>query len=207
VARGHVPTTAVAATIVGGLQAQEAIKLLHGQPALLGEGLHLEGLSGDVSRVAYPRREDCLGHDRLSEVRPLGLGVSDVSLASLLQRAEEALGKGAVLDLSRDIVHRLTCPECGGSQPGGVVLGAVSESQAPCPKCGTHRIVDIVSSVDREGDVNLDQTPAALGVPPYDIIVARRGLEAEQAWLFDGDAPSVLGPLYPSRNEGERRYA
>jgi len=40
-----------------------------------------------------------------------------------------------------------------------------------------------------------------LGLPPFDIIVARQGLERQQAWLFDGDAAAVLGPLaaaYPA---------
>src|SRR5262249_3657187 len=56
VARGHVPSTAVTASLVAALQVEEAIKLLHGQPALLGEGLHIHGLSSDFSRVRYPTR-------------------------------------------------------------------------------------------------------------------------------------------------------
>ena len=47
-------------------------------------------------------------------------------------------------------------------------------------------------------------TPAELGLPPFDIIVARQGMERQEAWLFDGDAAAVLGPLavsYPG-NQG-----
>lgn len=195
VAAGHVPNTAVTASIIGALQAQEALKVVHGRPALLGEGLHLDGLSVEWSRVGYPRRPDCPGHESLGPVAPLGLGVRDVTLGELLARAEAALGEGAVLDLSRDVVVRLACPGCGRRDPGGAALGAIKERDAACPACGAHRLVDIAASVDRSGEVDLALTPAALGLPPYDIIVARQGLERQQAWLFDGDAVEALGPL------------
>lgn len=202
VLRGHVPTSAVAASIIGGMEVQEAIKVVHGQPALTGEGLHLDGLYNQISRIAYPRRADCPGHEDLGDVVPLGLGVADITLGVLLDRAEAALGAGASLDLSRDVIVQLSCPSCGHTTPGRAVLGTVRESQAACPRCGAHRAVDIASSVSRDGLVDLSLTPADLGLPPFDVIVARQGMERQQAWLFDGDAAAVLGPLagsYPGR--------
>jgi adenylyltransferase/sulfurtransferase len=198
VLRGHVPTSAVAASIIGAMEVQEAIKVIHGQPTLTGEGLHLDGLFGEVSRVAYPRREDCPGHDDLGRIAPLGLGVADVTIGALLDRAEAAVGAGASLDLSRDVIVRLSCPACGEASPGRAVLGTVRESQAACPQCGAHRAVEIASSVSRDGQIDLALTPAQLGLPPFDIIVARHGVERRQAWLFDADAPAVLGPLAAS---------
>lgn len=195
VARGHVPTSAVAASVIGAMQVEEAIKLVHGQPTLVGGGLHVDGLWSEASRVTYPRRADCPGHEHLGPLTPLGLGVADVTLGALLDRAEAALGPGAALDLSRDVIVRLSCPSCGDAAPGRAVLGAVRESQAACPRCRTHRVVEIASSISRDGDVDLALTPADLGLPPWDVIVARAGLEAQQAWVFDGDAAAVLGPL------------
>ncbi|MHC4973845.1 MAG: HesA/MoeB/ThiF family protein [Planctomycetota bacterium] len=200
--RGHVPATAVAASVVGALQVQEAFKVLHDQPALLGEGLHLDGLWGEMSRVKYPRRDDCPGHDFLGPVTPLGMKTSDVTFSELLDRAEAELGPGAVLDLSRDVIVSLDCPDCGQSEPGRAVLGAISEREAACPACRTHRIVRIASCIGRDGVVNLAETPADMGIPPLDIMVARQGLEAHRAWLFDGDASGVLGPLVDSRTSG-----
>jgi adenylyltransferase/sulfurtransferase len=195
VRRGHVPTSAVAASIIGAWEVQEALKIVHGQPTLTGEGLHINGLFGDVSRVAYPRRDDCPGHEVLGPLIRLGLGVGDRSLGALLDRAEAVLGPGASLDLSRDVIVQLSCPACGTATPGGAVLGTMRESQAACPACGAHRAVEIASSVARDGLVDLSLTPAALGLPPFDVIVARQGLERQEAWLFDGDAAAVLGPL------------
>lgn len=198
VARGHVPTSAVAASIVGAMEVEEAIKLLHGQPTLSGEGFHFDGLLTEASRVRYPRRDACPSHDALGPILALGLGSGDVTLAALLERAEAALGAGAVLDLSRDVIVRFTCPACGAGAPGRAVLGMVRESQAACPACATHRVVEIASSIGRDGDVDLQQTPADLGLPPFDIIVARQGFDRHQAWLFDRDAATTLGPLVES---------
>ncbi|HEX3476643.1 MAG TPA: ThiF family adenylyltransferase [Kofleriaceae bacterium] len=207
VLRGHVPTSAVAASVIGAMEVQEAIKLVHGQPTLVGEGLHLDGLFGEVSRVAYPRRADCPGHDDLGAIAPLGLGVADTTLGALLDRADAAVGPGASLDLSRDVIIAWSCPSCGAAAPGGAVLGTVRESAARCPGCGAHRALDIASSISRDGLVDLALTPAALGLPPYDVIVARNGLERREAWLFDADAGAALGPLadlLPS-NQGDPR--
>jgi adenylyltransferase/sulfurtransferase len=207
VARGHVPTSAVTASIIGAMEVEEAIKHVHHQPTLSGEGLQLDGLLGEVRRVRYPRRTDCPGHDQLTVLRHLGLGTADVTLGALLERAEAVLGVGATLDLSRDVIVSLTCPACDTTAPGHAVLGAMRESQAACAACGTHRIVDIVSSIDRDTWVDLARTPADLGLPPFDVVVARHGLERAEAWLFDGDAAGVLGPLatsWDSRAEAGR---
>jgi molybdopterin/thiamine biosynthesis adenylyltransferase len=196
IARGHVPSTAVAASLIASLEVQEAVKLLHGQPALVGEGLHVHGLFADFSRVRYPRREDCAGHDRFAAIEPLGLGIADVTVGALLDRAEERLGLGACLDLSRDIIVRMVCPACGDARAGNAVLGAVTEQEAGCPSCGTHRTIEVASSITREGGVDLSRTLADLGLPAFDAVLARRGLDESCAWLFDGDAPKVLGSLF-----------
>ena len=192
---GHVPTTAVAASLVAALEVQEAIKILHGQPAIVGEGMHINGLWGEVSRVKYPRRDDCSGHENLGPVTPLGLRSDAVTFEALVERAEKELGDGAVLELSRDVIVSLECAACGTREPRHEVLGELGEKDAACPKCSAHRIVEFASSVSRDGVVDLSRTPRQAGLPPFDIIVARKGLDNQRAWLFDGDATSVLGPL------------
>ena len=192
---GHVPTTAVAASLISALEVQEAIKILHGQPAMVGEGMHVSGLWGEVSRVKYPRRDDCSGHESVGPVTPLGLASDAVTFEALLARAERELGEGAVLELSRDVIVSLDCTACGTREPRREVLGELGERHAACPQCSAHRVVEFASSVSRDGVVDLSLTPRQTGLPLFDIIVARQGLDHQRAWLFDGDAPSVLGPL------------
>lgn len=202
-ARGHVPNTAIAASIVGALQVQEALKVLHGRPALDGEGIHFDGTTNQFDRVRYPRRDDCPGHDHLGEIVPLGHGVADRTVGELLDRACTELGEGTVLEFSRDLVIGLECPSCGAREAGGAVLGEITEAQAGCPACGTHRIVDLAACATERGPVDLSLTPAALGVPAFDVLVARNGLDARRAWLFDGDADAVLRGLPHGARAGE----
>ncbi|MBI5486091.1 MAG: ThiF family adenylyltransferase [Deltaproteobacteria bacterium] len=192
---GHVPNTVVAASIVAGVQVQEAVKLLHGRGTLVGEGLHFDGAALDVSRVRYPRRDDCPAHDRWPPVVPLGRGVADVTLGELLERAERSLGPGAVLDLSRDVITELECPACGRREPVAAVLGALGEELAACPACRAHRVVHFTGSVRRDGELDLGRTFAEVGVPPFDVVVSRRELEPGEAWWFDADASATLGEL------------
>jgi predicted RNA-binding Zn-ribbon protein involved in translation (DUF1610 family) len=131
-----------------------------------------------------------------------GAFAAELELGALLERAEARLGPGAALDLSRDVIVALTCPACGHAAPGRAVLGAVRESQAACPRCGAHRVVETASSIRRDGGVDLALTPADLGLPPFDVIVARQGLERQEAWLFDGDVNEALGPLAGSYGRG-----
>lgn len=195
---GHVPTTSVAASVIAALEVQEALKYLHGQPTLYGEGIHVNGLWNDFNRVQYKRRDDCQSHEFFENVVPLNLGVNDVTLGELLDRAEAKLGNGATLELSRDVITHLTCPVCETVERVGVVLGALRESAARCGVCGTHRVVEFSGVVVKDGELDLSLTPADIGVPPFDIIIARQGIENQEAWLFDGDAGDALGALAPS---------
>ena len=195
---GHAPTTSVAASLIAALEVQEAIKYLHGQPTLCGEGIHVNGMWNDFNRVGYKRREECQAHETFEKVIPLNHGVRDITLGELLELAETRLGKGATLELSRDVVTHLTCPVCEKTERAGLVLGALREAAARCGVCGTHRIVEFSGIVVRDGELDLSMTPADIGVPPFDIIVARQSIENQEAWLFDGDAGRSLGNLASS---------
>jgi hypothetical protein len=58
--------------------------------------------------------------------------------------------------------------------------------------------VDFTGIVVRDGDLDLSLTPAEIGIPLFDIIVARQGIDKQEAWLFDTDVDSCLGPLASS---------
>jgi molybdopterin/thiamine biosynthesis adenylyltransferase len=195
---GHVPTTSVAASLIAALEVQEAIKYLHGQPTLNGEGIHVNGMWHDFSRVQYRRRDDCAAHDMFEQIVPLQQGVNDITLGELLDLAEAKLGRDVTLELSRDVVTGLTCPVCEKTERVGLVLGALREAAARCPLCETHRVVQFSGIVVRDGEIDLSLTPGEIGVPPFDIIVVRQGIEKQEAWLFAGDAAAALGDLASS---------
>ena len=61
--QGKVPTTPTTASIIAGIQCQEAVKLIHGLETLAGRGFVFEGMSHQSHVVAYTRKEDCPAHD------------------------------------------------------------------------------------------------------------------------------------------------
>lgn len=191
---GSVPTTATMSSLIAALQCQEAVKWLHGRSKMAGCGILCNGTANDFSHVAYQRKEECYSHTIFSEILPLDAGVNDLTLGELLERARLRLGADAVLDLPREILQSLDCPACLTREERLVSLGKVSEAEAFCPACGMHRVPRLLQVIDDDCGV-LDRTPAAVGIPPYDIISARNG-DRELAFLFDGDAQAVLGELH-----------
>jgi adenylyltransferase/sulfurtransferase len=197
---GRVPTTPTIASVIAGVQVQEAIKLLHGLEAMDGRGFVYNGLAMDTYGVKYPRRPDCLAHEPCVRLKRLGAGVADVTVADLLARARDEVGAGAVLELSRDIIRALNCPSCGASQNVFCSLGKVSEREGRCPACGQMRIPETLVTLESDHELN-SRTFAELGVPPLDVVTTRAG-DAEVSWLFDGDAKDVLGPLAQGFEDG-----
>jgi adenylyltransferase/sulfurtransferase len=147
---GKTPTTPTISSIIAGVQCQEALKLLHGLPAIAGRGWVLDGLSMDSYLVEYQRKEECYSHDTLEEVIPLDAGVGDVTAGQLLKQARRLLGPAAELELGRDVLEKLVCPRCrdeemrpGSTQGNNIIgrsganLGAARRYATPLPESVT----------------------------------------------------------------------
>ena len=59
---GKVPTTPTIAAIIGGMQSQEALKLINGLPVEAGKVVHYNGLTNEMHTTAYLPREGCESH-------------------------------------------------------------------------------------------------------------------------------------------------
>ena len=190
---GKVPTTPTTASIVAGVQVQEAVKLLHGLETLGGKGFVFNGLTSDSYTVTYTRKPGCFAHDRCAELIPTGASASTLTLGELRARARADLGPEASLHLSRDLITGLTCAHCNKTDPVFASLGRITEKEGRCPKCGELRAPEITTQLDLiEGQ---DQRPLSeLGIPFFDVITAHAG-ERSKSYLLDGDAEKVLGTL------------
>jgi molybdopterin/thiamine biosynthesis adenylyltransferase len=197
---GKTPTTPTISSIIAGVQCQEAVKLLHGLPTLAGRGWVVDGLSMDSYVVEYQRKEECYSHDPLEEVIALKEGAADLTVGQLLAEARRLLGPAAELELGRDVIEKLVCPHCRDEETLFASLGQVRAEKALCPRCpGVRREVRTFYKI-RGGETFLGRTPAQIGVPPFDILIARcrdRAIGLELA----GDAQAVLGPLAATREE------
>jgi len=102
-ARG-VPTTPTTASVIAGIQVQEAIKHLHGLSALLGRGFVFEGLGHTSYAVGYAKKADCPWHDAPAPLEEAaGLGRAS-RLREVWELGAARLGDLDALDLSRDTV-------------------------------------------------------------------------------------------------------
>ena len=169
------PTTPTTASIIGAIQAQEAVKLLHGMDALLGRGFIFEGAGHNSYSTSYRINPDCPWHEEPAEMIALPDVTSETPLQALVSEARGRLGGFDALDLSRELVEQLECPACHRSEPIWRPMENVTEEQALC-SCGAERVPQFVHSISGSSDL-LEKSPHELGLPEWDIVWARHGLD------------------------------
>jgi molybdopterin/thiamine biosynthesis adenylyltransferase len=171
------PTTPTTASIIGALQVQEVVKLLHGIDALMGRGLVFDGSLHNSFTANYPINADCPWHEPPAAIEsPDALHSGSPLRAAWDIAAAKLGGTPDALDLSREIVSQLTCPACRQSQDVFRPIDGVAVDQIPCPACNAERTPHLLHSIDGGSDL-LDRTPAQIGLPAWDVLWARRGAD------------------------------
>jgi molybdopterin/thiamine biosynthesis adenylyltransferase/DNA-binding transcriptional regulator YhcF (GntR family) len=188
---GKVPTTPTISSIVGALQAQEALKLIHKLPVDAGQVLHVNGMTNEFHKTAYTPDENCESHWIYGEIteRP-DHTASNTTLAEMLRLAREALGAEALLELDQEIVVGLECHHCETYTEVFRPVSTVGYHEGICPGCGELREVHM-THVITGGETFLNRTLLAMGIPPLHILRARN----EQEYRFfelTGDLPETL---------------
>jgi adenylyltransferase/sulfurtransferase len=158
------------------MEAQEALKLIHGLPVEAGKVIHYNGSTNDMYTSAYLPRQDCESHWTYGEVAELPLRSTQATLAEMLRLARADLGPEAVLDLDQELIVALECRTCHTVDRILRPLSEVSLRAAHCPSCGQLRETHMIHRITGEEDF-LDHTLASVGVPPLHILRAHNGLE------------------------------
>ncbi|HLK68043.1 MAG TPA: ThiF family adenylyltransferase [Bryobacteraceae bacterium] len=192
---GKVPTTPTTASVIAGIQVQECLKYLHGLPVLAGAGFVFDGMNHTSYRVEYTDNPECLSHYVYENVMRLPESSADLSLGDLHALAVRELGsRDTVVEFSRDLIHKLVCPQCGEEEEVFAPVGSVSAERGRCPRDGCLRAVSAIHSYHGTESFGSGKL-SALGLPPFDVYTARSG-EREIAMLIAGDEAAVLGPLH-----------
>jgi adenylyltransferase/sulfurtransferase len=168
------PTTPTTASVIGALEVQEIVKLLHGREALMGRGWVFDGGNHDSYTVSYPVDPACSWHEEPSPVEELPDMDSNTVLQVIWDLASQKLGGVDALDLSRELVQRLGCTQCGETEEIFQSAEAIDPDRIPCPKCGTERQPTFFHSIGESRGL-LSRTVREIGLPPWDILWARRG--------------------------------
>lgn len=189
--QGKVPTTPTTASVIAGIQCQEAVKYLHGLEVLEGSGFVFEGVSHQSHVVRYTRRPDCPAHEADRPVELLSWRVAETKVGDLLDRVRSDLGAEAVIETGNDLLAGLHCPNCREDEPVWASLGKVTEEQGRCPRCREHRVAKIFHTIGGRADC-LDRTLAEIGIPAWDVLAGRSGSD-QRFYEFGGDRELVLG--------------
>jgi molybdopterin/thiamine biosynthesis adenylyltransferase len=198
VKEGKVPTTPTIASIIAGIQVQEAVKLIHGSPTLAGKGFVFEGLNHTSYRVEYSENPECMSHDTLAEIVKLPVSSNEMTLDELWRRAQKDLNAADVtVEFSRDVIHKLVCAKCGKEEEVFAPVGSMNYQAGECPDDENRRAVIAVHSYSGSESFG-GRKLSELGLPLFDIYTARSA-PREIGYLIEGDAAAVLGSLGEAR--------
>ncbi len=187
---GKVPTTPTIASIIGAMQSQEALKLIHNMPVEPGKVLHYNGYTNFMHTTAYVPDAECESHWIYGDVTELPLRAETNTLAELLEIARGDLGPDTVLELDQELVLSLNCAACNTVEHVLKPLADVSFEAGHCPTCGEMREVNLTHSITGSEDF-LQRTLHSVGVPPLHILRATNGAEF-RFYELTGDLPTAL---------------
>jgi molybdopterin/thiamine biosynthesis adenylyltransferase/DNA-binding transcriptional regulator YhcF (GntR family) len=187
---GKVPTTPTIASIIGGMQSQEALKLINGLPVEPGKVTHFNGMTNEMHTTAYSPRDDCESHWTYGEITELPARAERTTLGDLLRIARADLGPDAMLELDQELITQLECPNDHTVEEILRPLSEVSFEAGHCPTCGVLRESTLTHVISGE-EKYLHRTLASVGVPPLHIVKAQNGIQY-RFYELTGDLADTL---------------
>lgn len=204
--QGRVPTAPTIASIIGGLQVQEALKLIHTLPAATGTALVFNGSANQFYQTRYHRREDCMSHETYEPIEELPLGHEDTA-GCLLEFVADM--KGLPIEQLSLILDRDFLLEMLGANQQTVKkierpLCQVPASEGICETTGQPLLPRTISTLSHTSPL-IDRSLKQLGIPRFDIIKIS-SLSDPFCFLLAKDRPAELITTVENRPEVEHGY-
>jgi adenylyltransferase/sulfurtransferase len=187
---GKVPTTPTIASIIGGMQSQEALKLINGMPVEPGKVTHFNGMVNEMHTTAYSPRDDCESHWTYGEITELPARAERTTLGDLLRIARADLGPDAMLELDQELITQLECPNDHTVEEILRPLSEVTFEAGHCPTCGVLRESTLTHIISGE-EKYLHRTLASVGIPSLHIVKAQNGVQY-RFYELTGDLADTL---------------
>ncbi|MBE7467672.1 MAG: ThiF family adenylyltransferase [Anaerolineales bacterium] len=201
---GKVPTTPTISSIIGAIQAQEALKLIHKDNERLqvqpGKMIHFNGFTNDMFISAYNENEDCESHWMYEEIiERKDVKAAVTTLSEILEIARSYAGADAELQLDTELILTFECDNCGTKTPVAKSWSVITPEEIRCPDCGmerqpelAHYITDTEEFLKNALSANfLSKTLQDIGIPPLHIVYAR-GSGGEAFLELTGDLETTL---------------
>ncbi|MHC4178357.1 MAG: HesA/MoeB/ThiF family protein [Planctomycetota bacterium] len=189
---GKVPTAPTISSMIGGLQTQEALKLIHGMPVAAGSAMVFNGIANAFYTTKYPHKEDCLSHDTWPPPADVPLTAAGATGSELFESVRDRVaGNGPLtIALERDLVVSIECAACGHSRRVMRPRQAVAMDEATCAECGELARPEMVHTVEENSPLAGERL-IDLGIPVYDIVRITCG-EAEGVFKLAGDRRAAI---------------
>ena len=179
---GEMPTTSIVASVIGAVQVQEALKLIHGDmlakgehTSLCGKMFYYDGQHLTTKLVDFQAYDDdCAVHDQWQPIRPSSI-TSDMTISEVLVTIEKELKvKDACICLENDcfvdyVVDRSTDHRVFVMSPGHLVEKCIDDNLllagVPYGILYQHEFREIDSNFPY-----MDCTLSQLGIPAWDVL-------------------------------------
>jgi adenylyltransferase/sulfurtransferase len=163
--QGKVPTAPTIASIIGGMQVQEALKLIHGLPTDDGSAMVFNGAANQFYKTKFTPREDCLSHETYEDVVESEL-TNQATLKEVCQSLSVESGK---LILDRDFLVQLNCRTCESHKSIERPLCLVGSSEGVCEACQQPLQPETICEVALDSPF-ADRKLAEIGIPDWDVV-------------------------------------
>ena len=175
--QGKVPTAPTIASMIGGMQAQEALKVIHGLETENGSAMVFNGVSNQFYKTKYPYREDCLSHEFYEGILESDLSSESAAGELFAWVAKKTGAKSEAIELDRDFLVEMVCRACSERQAINKPRSSVGMSQAVCKVCGEIMTPESIHEV-QVGAMDARKL-SEIGVPKNDIVKVRTNKQTE----------------------------
>lgn len=135
VAEERMPTVQVTSALVSALQAQEAVKILHGEPVAYGARLAYNGATHGFHRITLPPDDHCLAHGRFEDIIELDCSALETMVGELLDVLESRFGEGVRVELGSRFIRRIRCRNCGNWIAFDRPAHRIFDDELNCGRC------------------------------------------------------------------------
>lgn len=116
--QGKIPTTPTIASIIAGIEVQEAVKYLHKQNDLLlldGKGFVYNGSNNESYIIEYQVREDCNSRYTFNDIKQSKINFNDARLSDIKHFGAKEFGDEFTIEFNNEVVYELSNEETESS--------------------------------------------------------------------------------------------